>query len=115
MGSYGRHAANISMLCVGAGAPMRKRNVQSELVVTILVGVSFLLPAGFSSSAEAHTSPVTYCGKLWNIWKVEQGETWIEIGHGLEQCSIKNVASEAAKKILSVTASAVIPSFLVGR
>ena len=50
----------------------------------------------------ANASPLTCSGAFWNIHKDEAGETWIEIGHGLYQCSIKNVASEAGKKILSV-------------
>jgi hypothetical protein len=41
------------------------------------------------------------CGELWNIHE-DQGVTWIKIGHGVYQCSVKNVASETAKKILSV-------------
>lgn len=55
---------------------------------------------GMAAIAEA--SPVTCSGKLWNIYEGERGETWIEIGHGIYQCSVKNVASEAGKKILSV-------------
>jgi hypothetical protein len=50
----------------------------------------------------ANASPLTCSGALWNIRKDEGGETWIEIGHGLYQCSIKGVASDAGKKILSV-------------
>lgn len=53
-------------------------------------------------SGVANASPLTCSGKLWNIWKDEHGETWIEIGNGIYQCSVKNTASKAAKKILSV-------------
>jgi Bacterial SH3 domain len=46
----------------------------------------------------ANGGKVVICsGKLWNI-----NEDYIEIGHGIYQCSVKNVASEAGKKILSV-------------
>jgi hypothetical protein len=44
----------------------------------------------------AHASPTTCSGKIWNI-----NETWLEIGHGLYQCSAK-VESRVGRKILSV-------------
>jgi hypothetical protein len=54
-----------------------------------------------SSTGLANSSPITCSGELWKIWKDERGETWIEIGHGINQCSDKGTASKAAKKILS--------------
>ena len=46
--------------------------------------------------------PMVCSGTLWNIHADQNKETWIEIGHGIYQCSVKNAAGEAGKKILSV-------------
>jgi hypothetical protein len=50
----------------------------------------------------ANASPLTCSGRLWNIHKDQRGDTWLEIGHGIYQCSVKDVSSEAGRKILSV-------------
>ena len=55
----------------------------------------------YASSADAH--PITCSGRIWNMWKNETtGATAIEIGHGMYQCSINDVTSKAAKRVLSV-------------
>ncbi|WP_316197856.1 hypothetical protein [Bradyrhizobium sp. SZCCHNS2002] len=41
-------------------------------------------------------------GELWNISTDSVGPTWLEIGHGIQQCSIRNTSGENAKRILSV-------------
>ena len=68
------------------------------MVRSIVVGFVFVI----TLDSIAQGSPMTCSGKLWNIDKDDSGDTWIEIGHGLYQCSVKNVASNAGKKILSV-------------
>jgi hypothetical protein len=44
----------------------------------------------------------TCSGELWNIRTDPAGPTWLEIGHGIQQCSIRDASSENAKRILSV-------------
>lgn len=51
---------------------------------------------------DARLKTFTCSGELWNISTDPAGPTWLEIGHGLHQCSIRNASSENAKRILSV-------------
>jgi hypothetical protein len=60
------------------------------------------MTAIFVLEESVNASPITCSGELWNISKDDSGETWIEIGHGIYQCSVRDVASQAGKKILSV-------------
>lgn len=53
-------------------------------------------------AGEARLKTFTCSGELWNISIDSAGPTWLEIGHGIHQCSIKNASSENAKRILSV-------------
>ncbi|WP_407167909.1 hypothetical protein [Bradyrhizobium sp. ORS 111] len=55
-----------------------------------------------SSSPAAEVKTLTCSGDLWNISTDSAGPTWLEIGHGIRQCSIRNASSENAKRILSV-------------
>jgi hypothetical protein len=55
-----------------------------------------------SSSRAAETKTVTCSGELWNIQTDSGGISWLEIGHGIHQCSIRNASSGNAKKIMSV-------------
>ncbi|MCD9893229.1 hypothetical protein [Bradyrhizobium japonicum] len=55
-----------------------------------------------STSRAAETKIFTCSGELWNISTESGGPTWLEIGHGVHQCSIRSAASENAKRILSV-------------
>ncbi|HZR85302.1 MAG TPA: hypothetical protein VFB02_00780 [Bradyrhizobium sp.] len=55
-----------------------------------------------SGSRAAETKTLTCSGELWNIRTDPAGTSWLEIGHGISQCSIRNTSSENAKKILSV-------------
>jgi hypothetical protein len=52
-------------------------------------------------ASESIASPTTCSGKIWKIWKDPDGVRWLEIGHGLFQCSAK-VESAIGRKILSV-------------
>jgi hypothetical protein len=54
------------------------------------------------SSPAAEMKTFTCSGELWNISTDSTGPTWLEIGHGIHQCSIRNASSENAKRILSV-------------
>ena len=56
----------------------------------------------YSSSPAAEMKIFNCSGELWNIQADPAGPTWLEIGHGTHQCSIRNVSSENAKRILSV-------------
>jgi hypothetical protein len=72
---------------------MLKLMLSTATALTLVTGVA---------NAGQIAKRVEICsGKLWNISKDNSGETWIEIGHGDYQCTIK-VASEAGRKILSV-------------
>src|SRR5882757_1344622 len=51
---------------------------------------------------DARLKTFTCSGELWNIRTDRGGPTWLEIGHGIDQCSIRNASSENAKRILSV-------------
>lgn len=51
---------------------------------------------------DARLKTFTCSGELWNISTDPAGPTWLEIGHGVRQCSIRNASSENAKRILSV-------------
>lgn len=53
-------------------------------------------------AGEARLKTFTCSGELWNIRSDPAGPTWLEIGHGIDQCSIRNASSENAKRILSV-------------
>jgi hypothetical protein len=55
-----------------------------------------------SSSPAAEMKTFTCSGELWNIRTDPAGPTWLEIGHGIHQCSIRDASSENARKILSV-------------
>jgi hypothetical protein len=55
-----------------------------------------------SSSRATEVKTFTCWGELWNISTDSAGPTWLEIGHGIHQCSIRNASSENAKRILSV-------------
>ena len=55
-----------------------------------------------SSSRAAETKTFTCSGELWNIQTDSAGPTWLEIGHGIHQCSIRDASSENAKRILSI-------------
>jgi hypothetical protein len=55
-----------------------------------------------SSSPAAEAKTLTCSGELWNISSDSAGLTWLEIGHGVHQCSIRNASSENARRILSV-------------
>jgi hypothetical protein len=71
---------------------MLKLMLSAATALTLVTGVA---------NAGQIAKRVEICsGKLWNISN-NSGETWIEIGHGNYQCTIK-VASEAGRKILSV-------------
>jgi hypothetical protein len=51
---------------------------------------------------DARLTTFTCAGELWNVQTDPAGTSWLEIGHGIHQCSIKDVSSENAKKILSI-------------
>ena len=53
-------------------------------------------------AGEARQKTFTCSGELWNLSTDSTGLTWLEIGHGIHQCSIRNTSSENAKRILSV-------------
>jgi hypothetical protein len=53
-------------------------------------------------AGEARLKTLTCSGELWNVPTDPAGTSWLEIGHGVHQCSIKNALSENAKTILSV-------------
>jgi hypothetical protein len=53
-------------------------------------------PAPVSSDDDA----ITCSGNIWNISN-DTRTAWLEIGHGIYQCSVQ-VSSEAGKKILSI-------------
>lgn len=55
-----------------------------------------------SSCPAAEMKTFGCSGELWNISPGSAGHTWLEIGHGIHQCSIRNTSSENAKRILSV-------------
>ena len=55
-----------------------------------------------SSSRAVETKIFTCSGELWNIWTDPAGPSWLEIGHGIHQCSIRDASSENAKRILSI-------------
>lgn len=54
------------------------------------------------SSPAAEMKTFDCSGELWNISIDSAGPTWLEIGHGVHQCSIRNASSENAKRILSI-------------
>jgi hypothetical protein len=51
---------------------------------------------------DARLKTFTCSGELWNISTDSAGPAWLEIGHGVYQCSIRNASSENARRILSV-------------
>lgn len=55
-----------------------------------------------ATADEARLKTFTCSGELWNIRTDPAGPTWLEIGHGISQCSIRDASSENAKRILSV-------------
>jgi hypothetical protein len=55
-----------------------------------------------SSGRAAETKTFTCSGELWNDHANPASPTWLEIGHGVNQCSIRNASGENAKRILSV-------------
>jgi hypothetical protein len=64
---------------------------------------SFMPTGGMKAVAgDARLKTFTCSGQLWNVSTDSAGTTWLEIGHGTSQCSIKNASSENAKKILSI-------------
>ena len=54
------------------------------------------------SSQAAEMKTFNCSGELWNISTDPASISWLEIGHGIHQCSNRDVSSENAKKILSV-------------
>jgi hypothetical protein len=53
-------------------------------------------------AGDARLKTFTCSGELWNVWTDPAGTSWLEIGHGIYQCSIRDTSSENAKRILSV-------------
>jgi hypothetical protein len=63
----------------------------------------FLGSAGSEVFAhDIHRKSFSCSGELWNIQTDPADPTWLEIGHGLYQCSIRDASSANARKILSV-------------
>ena len=52
-------------------------------------------------AGDARPKTFTCSGELWNVWTDPAGTSWLEIGHGIYQCSVRDASSENAKKILS--------------
>jgi len=75
-----------------------------------IVGTIFILSLSFGHSfggtkaiaGEGRLKTFTCSGELWNIQTDPASTSWLEIGHGISQCSIRNASSENAKQILSV-------------
>jgi hypothetical protein len=61
--------------------------------------VAFVLTLSLVSQAIA--SQVTCAGEIWKVSKDEHGVRWLEIGHGIYQCTVK-VQTAIGRKILSV-------------
>lgn len=71
----------------------------------IIVFVAFGFPAVFKGNeavaGDARLKTFTCSGELWNVQTDSSGTSWLEIGHGIHQCSVRDASSENAKAILS--------------
>jgi hypothetical protein len=65
-------------------------------MIRIALGCAALLIA--STAAYAAPKTLTCSGEVWNVWS-DGKELWLEVGHGLYQCSFR---VPAAKVVLSV-------------
>jgi hypothetical protein len=75
---------------------------------SVIVGllIAFGFPAVFKGNeaiaGDARLKAFTCSGELWNVLTDPAGTSWLEIGRGIHQCSVRDASSENAKKILSV-------------
>lgn len=71
-------------------------------VLPFLALIAFAAGGMQAIAGDVRLKTFTCAGELWNVQTDSAGTSWLEIGHGIRQCSIKDVSSENAKKILSV-------------
>jgi hypothetical protein len=93
------HSARCRNRIISSGNNISQWLVMEYHMKRSLLFVLFLI---ILSGSRAIANPVTCSGKIWNIWTDKAGVSWLEIGHGINQCSVKDIASANAKKILSV-------------
>jgi hypothetical protein len=55
-----------------------------------------------SGSPAAETNMFVCSGKLRSVQTDPSGTSWLDVGHGIYQCSIRDVSSANANKILSI-------------
>lgn len=55
-----------------------------------------------SVSPAAETNMFVCSGKLRSVQTDPSGTSWLDVGHGIHQCSIRDASSTNAKKILSI-------------
>ena len=73
-------------------------------ILGLLIAFGFPVASGGIEAVadDARLTTFTCAGELWNVQTDTAGTSWLEIGHGIHQCSIKDVSSANAKKILSI-------------
>jgi hypothetical protein len=73
-------------------------------ILGLLIAFGFPVASGGieAVAGDARLKTFTCSGELWNVQTDPASISWLEIGHGIRQCSIRDVSSENAKKILSV-------------
>jgi hypothetical protein len=73
-------------------------------ILGLLIAFGFPLVSGGieAVAGDARLTTFTCAGELWNVQTDPTSISWLEIGRGIHQCSIRDVSSENAKKILSV-------------